>query len=70
MMMRSACWSLAVLATAPAATCADCPAVGTGWTTVELDPSISFVVHHKVVDSTTLHVRLELELRLAGIWHS
>jgi hypothetical protein len=62
LMRPSACWSLAVLAAAPAAVLgADCPAIGADWTTVELDPSISFVVHHKVVDSTTLHVRLEAQ---------
>lgn len=37
-----------------------CPAAGDGWTTVDLDPAISYVAHHKV-EGSTLHLRLRAE---------
>ena len=45
--MRSACLALLALATG-GANGAQCPAVGTGWTTMTLDDSIGFKAYHKV----------------------
>ena len=38
---------------------ADCPNSGTGWTTQLLNTAIDYKIHHKVVGSTTLHIRLD-----------
>ena len=57
--MRSACLALLALATG-GANGAQCPAVGTGWTTMTLDDSIGFKAYHKV-EGDTLNLRLEAQ---------
>ena len=48
---------------------ADCPNSGGGWTTQLLNTAIDYKIHHKVVGSTTLHIRLDaLSPTSGGRW--